>query len=287
MLPGVTAQHLMYGMIATSVVVMVGTSWALYDTDVKLPKPEPLPAEGKDNPINTLSQNSSYFTGLVTEDAKKYKLEGVTVATLKKANPLFTEFSGDQVLTRKAPLETDHLKLQVLNKHVAVGEEGNQIRMPHVILSITNKTEKHLAYKVLTTVEGECGKKGILAHNGIVLKPSEEIKRTECMPRKDAKLHVKKVSVLEVSSLGYYYLSRLDPQNLQYEARTFEGHLQNPHFNQCKIPVPWRRIKSALARGAKWYDVVDFYSRHTCDQYSFFPEYRWSPKGPETLPVAQ
>ena len=287
MLPGVTTQHLYGGMIAVCALVMIGGSWSFYDIAGPLPPPDTsrLVDPNKDKVVAGLRADSEHFKGLVTEAAKKYKLEKFDYQTLKKGNLLVTEFSGDQELKKKAPLETDHLKLQILTKQVEVGEEGNSLRMPHLVLSITNKTDKHLAYMVTTKVAGECRKSGFLAHNAIALKPQEELLRTECLPRKKATLHVTRVSVMEISPLGYYFVSRLDPQKLQYEVRTYEGHLQNPHFSQCKISLPWRRVQAALRGGAKWYDIIDYYSRHTCDEYSYFAEYRRTDDGPKSLPV--
>jgi hypothetical protein len=34
-----------------------------------------------------------------------------------------------------------------------------------------------------------------------------------------------------------------------------------------------------------WRDVVDFYARHNCDEYSFFPAYRWRRSADEPLPA--
>ena len=287
MLPGVTTQHLYGGMIVVSALVMVGASWSFYDISGPLPEPDKskLAALARDNVITGLRADSEHFKGLITDAAKKHKLKNFNYQSLKKGNSLVTEFSGDQEIKKKAPLETDHLKLQKLTKVVKVGEEGTSVGMPTIVLSVTNKTDKYLAYMVKTTVEGECGKKGFMSHNAIALKPQETLLRTECMPRKKATLHVNKVTVMEIAPLGYYFVSRLDPQNLQYEPRTYDGHLQNPHFSQCKIALPWRRVQAALKGGAKWYDIIDYYSRHTCDEYSFFAEYRRTDEGPKSLPV--
>lgn len=284
-LPGVTSQHLVAVMGALCVIVILGGSWSLYSYDQSLPPPGRLPMGVRANPITRLSYKDSYFSGLVDQDIKNYKLEGFTLKDLRAGNPKFAEFSGDQTLKANASLETDHLTLKLTTKKVPVGEEGNQIRLVHLLLSITNKTDKHLAYRVDTKVVGACGKKGVLPHNAIVLKPQQAIVRTECMPRKRAQLHIKRVEVMELSPLGYHYVSRLDPQPLKYDPRTSEGHVRMPEFKQCKIPLPWRAIGPALERGeVQWYDVVDFYSRHNCDEYSFHTGYQWRAKGPAELP---
>jgi len=274
-------------MLVLSALVMVVGSWSFYDTSGPLPEPDKsrLVQQAQKKVVADLIADSEHFKEQVTKAAKAYKVADFDYQSLKKGNVLVTEFSGDQELKKKAPLETDHLKLQVLTKQVEVGEEGTSLRMPHLSLSITNKTEKFLAYMVKTEVDGECKPKGALAHNAIALKPSETLVRTECLPRKKASLHIKKVSVMEISPLGYHFVSRLDPQSLQYEARTYAGHLLNPNFSQCKLPLPWRRVQAAIRNGTKWHDIIDFYSRHSCDEYSFFSEYRRTDKGPKSLPV--
>lgn len=286
-LPGVTTQHLWGGMLVVSTLVMVGGSWSFYDTSGPAPKPdESRLVEPTKSALETRFRGDSVqFKGLITEAAKFHKLEAFDYKAFKKGNPLVTEFSGDQEIKKKAPLETDHLKLQVLTKVVKVGEEGTSVGMPTIVLSITNKSDKHLAYMVKTRVKGECRDKGVIAHNAIAIKPQETLLRTECQPRKKAALHVTRVTLMQISPLAFFFVSRLDPQNLQYEERTYAGHLQNPDFKQCKFPAPWRRVKAGLKAGAKWYDIIDYYTRHTCDEYSFFSEYRRSEKGPQSLPV--
>ncbi|MBW2736947.1 MAG: hypothetical protein JRH20_31580, partial [Deltaproteobacteria bacterium] len=93
-----------------------------------------------------------------------------------------------------------------------------------------------------------------------------------------------KIEVLEVTRLGYHYISRLTPLRLQYSKRTAVGH-DYQGLRPCRL-IPWRAIKSGLQGGdMRWYDVLDFYARHSCAEYTFFNTYRWSAKGPNALPV--
>jgi hypothetical protein len=226
-----------------------------------------------------------YYRSLVEEDAKKVGLPKDQTKALWGANAYFAEFSGSQLLKVGASLETTHLRLQAVSDKVWVGEEGQGYRTEHLVLQLANRTDKYLAYRVLTEVSGRCRGKGILSHNAFALKPSEEIRRTECILTRESHLTVKRVEALEISPLGYYYVSQLDPQGLRLDARTSEGHQTPPQLGPCRL-IPWRRIQHVLERGeAVWYDVLDFYSRHGCNEYTYFLGYRWSEKAPRKLPV--
>jgi hypothetical protein len=182
-------------------------------------------------------------------------------------------------------LETTHLALTATSEKVWVGEEGQGYRTEHLLLKIVNRSDRHLAYRVITEVAGKCGSKGIVNHNAIALEPKEELTRTECIENGAGPLTVKRVEVLELSPIGYYYVSQLDPAALQYERRTAEGHQGPSPFAPCRL-VPWREIEGGIKRGdIHWYDVLDFYSRHSCDEYTFFPSYRMLKADPKRLPL--
>ena len=80
-------------------------------------------------------------------------------------------------------------------------------------------------------------------------------------------------------------MSQLDPLRLRFDRRTSEGHQGPAALAVCGI-LPWRDIEAAFQhRRATWVDVIDFYSRHTCEEYSFFDGYRRLEKEPIKLPV--
>jgi hypothetical protein len=49
---------------------------------------------------------------------------------------------------------------------------------------------------------------------------------------------------------------------------------------ECSF-VPWRDIQASAEQAhTGWADVIDFYARHNCDEYSFFRGYkRWTAPG--------
>ena len=89
-----------------------------------------------------------------------------------------------------------------------------------------------------------------------------------------AGLEEAKVEVMEIPSLSYHYLCRLRPVVLLHEERITAGHHAG-RGRPCD-PIAWADIKAgAEAKQVDWADVVDFYARHSCDEYNFYRGYRF------------
>jgi len=268
-----------------ALVFILGATALLYPT-YDLPEPKIPPKKV----VNTLVlarkvQSGGGYGKVVRKDAKEWGIDrdDVTDKIMKKGHPYFSEFSGDMALEIGKSFETDHLKLSVKTEKIELGEEGMAIATDHMIMEIENKTDKYLAYQVRTTIEGKCASKAVFAQNALGIKPKETIRRTECLPNGPGELRILKVEVMELTQLGYYYVSRLDPERLFMDPRSTEGH-QIPMDKTCNV-LPWRAIHQAVKKGgAGWRDVIDFYARHNCDTYFFYPSYRYKEEGLETLP---
>ncbi len=284
-LPWLKPQVLFLALTGLSLVIMIVATCNFYSSSGPLPPPRPAPPLPEKSAVTSYRYKDGFFRALLDESAKKVKLGKPQVAGIWKRNAYFAEFSGAQALRPGGTLETTHLKLELLSEKIWVGEEGQGYRTEHLVLRITNRSEAHLAYRVLTEVSGRCSGKGIVTHNAIALRPSESVSRTECIENGASPVTVKRVEVLEVSPLGYYYVSQLDPARLTYDRRTSEGHQGPAGLPPCRL-LPWRLIEAELKRGeTKWYDVLDFYSRHSCDEYTYFAGYKWLEKDPKKLPV--
>ncbi len=155
-----------------------------------------------------------------------------------------------------------------------------------MVLTITNRGGKPVAYRVETAVDRpeKCGSKGAIAHNAVALAPSETAERTECLWHPGAMITVSKIEVLELEQpISFVYVSRLVPTQVLLDERTSAGHEPAAGSKPCLF-VPWREIQTAAkGNNASWADIIDFYARHNCDEYSFWIGYRrWM--SPGTLP---
>lgn len=258
------------------IVISIGTCTA-YDTSGPLPPPGPPPRLAETATVMSYRYKEGFYRAQLDEDCQKVGLEKIEPTTLLRANSYGVEFSGSQRLRIGRKLNTSSLRLRLVRRRLWIGEPGEGLRAWHVVLQITNKTNKHLAYRVKTRVKGECDPKGVIDHNAVALKPKQRQSRTECVLRRSSRsLVVTRVEVFELRPLGYHYVTRLDPAELKFDERAASGH-DFGELGPCKL-VPWRAIGDGMAQDkVHWRDVVDFYSRHNCDEYTFHVGYKWSP----------
>jgi hypothetical protein len=276
------------GACAALVVIALAASRFLKSEPPPPPPPPPPPTEN--TVIGVLRYTEGFYKASLDDDFKKFGLKPVPLAELTLPLAYSDELKEARKLKPdRDSLETAHLKLAThTRKEWASTADGQGFRYEHIILEITNKTDKPLAYRIDTTVDHpeKCRSKGSIPHDAIALKPGEKIERTECLWHPGAMLTVKSVETLELSDLGYFYVSQLTPSQVLVDARTSLGHVVPKGAKQCPF-VPWREIQAAAQTGTSWADVIDFYARHNCSEpgnYSFYTGYkRWT--APGTLPA--
>ena len=146
-----------------------------------------------------------------------------------------------------------------------------------VTLAITNLEKSDLAYNVVTTPSvgvGLCNSVRPLPINAMVINKGGSELRTECGFRDGMSIILTKVETVEVGTLSAYYLSEVPPTLVGIEERLARGH----HGVEAKEPctaVISQVVRSGIDRGdIGWRDLVDFYSRHRCQSYSFPSTYR-------------
>jgi len=284
LLDRITPMHLALGLGAIALLSMILGTCAAYSNDAALPPPLPAPPKTETEAVLSYRFKESFYRALVDEDCDKLKIGRTDLATLKQPNAHRTEFTGAQRLSVGRRLSTTSLSMQAVKKRLWIGEEGQSLRAPHLVLRITNSTDRHLAFRVKTKADAACRNKGVLPHNALALAPGQRVSRTECMLRSAKSVVVENVEVLELTPLGFHYVSRLDPERLHLDARATEGH-DFAGQKACRL-LPWRAIRAGLERGTtQWVDVIDFYSRHNCDEYTFSVDYRFARDGLDILPV--
>jgi len=249
-----------------------------------LPKPPPPPEQL----INSVLKFSEpIYRALVEQDGRRYQVRIPSLDELKQPIPYFDEIQGKRRLRPGKPVKTRHLTITLSVEKQQATVDGNAFRADHLTLQIENNTPKYLAYRVGTQVLGrrQCLSKGEIAHNAIVLAPHEKIRRTECLYNKGSQVELLGVEVMEVEPLSAYYLSRLAPSLVLYDARTSAGHVPMAQ-PLCRQTVNWQEIQRGVEQNKfDWVDMMDFYARHSCDEYAFFDSYRYRDSAELPLPA--
>lgn len=254
--------------------------------------PPPAPPRPKPPPVDQTSAamkfSATLYRALLEQDANAFGIPVVHPEEMARPFPYFQEGGGgEHKLKVGGSMQTPHLRLSLIVRKEAGSMEGQAYSADHLVLRIDNLTGKTLAYRVETAVPDEerCASKGVIAQNAIVLFPNQSVSRTECFFRADQRITIKSIEVMEVPRLSGYYLSRLVPGLVLYSARTSAGHAP-PKGGPCPQNFSWRDIRDGADRGEfGWRDVIDFYGRHSCAEYVFFPAYRFRTTAAAPLPA--
>jgi len=256
--------------------------------------PPPAPERPRPPPPISAMLNSElrfspvYYRSQLEQDAKAFGLPPVSWDEITQPNPYFDELKKKQRLRVKAPIETRHLRisLEIGKTPTIVG--GQSMNADHLILRIENRTPLYLAYRVQTSVPDKkrCSNKGEIPHNAIAIAPNQTILRTECFYRKEEVVDVNRIEVIELPALSAFYVSRLPLNSTLYDPRTFTGHVGFRARDTCQQTFSWREIKEGIdQKEFEWRDVLDFYARHNCNEYSFYKTYRYRTDANAPLPA--
>jgi hypothetical protein len=249
------------------------------------PPPAPKAARVEQSATASMHFTEKYYQSLLQDDAKQLGIPAPTVSAMAAPLTYANELDQPHLLSPKKGsnvLETDHLRIGVkVTKEWAKTGAGDGIRSDHLVLIITNKSSRPLAYRVNTSLDDQDSVVAVAAlpHNAVALAPGETITRAEGLARPKTMLSVDRVQIVELTPLGYYYVSRLLPSQLFLDDRTSKGH-EPPKGKPCQF-VPWREVRNEGSdKKVGWADVIDFYARHNCDEYTFYREYRrWTQPG--------
>ncbi|HJX65637.1 MAG TPA: hypothetical protein VJ860_16990 [Polyangia bacterium] len=276
---------LLAGAIAIGVGVFVLHSASAPQATPERPRPPP--------PVSMMVNSDMrfspvYYRTQLEQDAKAFGIPAPAWDDITQPNPYFDELKEKQHLRIKAPIETRHLRVSLEIGKIASVLEGQTMGADHLILRIENRTPLYLAYRIQTSVaeKRKCANKGEIPHNAVAIAPNQTIMRTECLYRRDEAVDVNRIEVVEMPALSAYYVSRLPPNATLYDPRTFSGHVGFRGHDGCQQTFSWREIKEGVdQKQFEWRDVIDFYSRHNCSEYSFFKTYRYRTDTNAPLPA--
>lgn len=278
---------LLLACLGVSAVVIFGGVIALYDVSPPPAPPLPQPPPPVHQMMPELKFSQPIYQALLEQDAKKFQVSSPSIAELQAPIPYYDEIRGRRPLKVGKPVDTRHLKIQLAVEKRQALIDGQTFRADHLVLTIENRTDSYLAYRVVTQVpkNQKCQNKGDIPHNAIVIGPKQTLARTECLFRDANSVDLLSVEVMELGPLSATYISRLPPTLVLYDARTASGHV--PLAGElCPQTFSWREIRDGVEHNEfDWKDVMDFYARHNCDEYAFFRTYRYRTDATAPLPA--
>src|SRR3989339_620437 len=198
----IAPKHLSLALFIFSGWVMIGTTWSLYGSEESLPPPRKMEEEAPEKAsLKTLRYKEFFYRSQIESDAKKLKIQPPTLESLHAGAPHFIDYRGSFLLKGTESFDTPHLFLEAGQEKHAMGEEGSSLSAMHLTLNLTNKTDRYLAYRVITKAPGKCARKGAFKQNAIAIAPKQKISRSECLLFGSKGIMIKFVEVLEISEL--------------------------------------------------------------------------------------
>lgn len=231
-------------------------------------------------------QDDRSFRKSLVADAKAFGVRAPSVKKLRAAQRYKRLLRKPQRLKVGKRVRKGVVELKALSEAVRYKRQGAFVKSRHTVLSITNRGKTPIAYNLEATAanRGRCEVKGTRPHNAIALGPKETAKVTICAGT--SPVQVTKLEILEISSLGYHYLSQVPPKAFGLEASRASAHVIPGRRSSC-AKVPQGAIFKALREGTtRWDDVADFYSRHDCRRFQMPVGYRRARRKISRFPVS-
>ncbi|MCB9555690.1 MAG: hypothetical protein H6707_06265 [Deltaproteobacteria bacterium] len=271
LLPLMTPLRLGIGLAVLSIALMIWLTAAALRSANQLPDPGPAPERQLTGSL-AAKHAAADFRDAVTERARQAGMPGFPLEELAAATHFRREFSGRQLLKGGKKLTTHSLQLSAHRRKIWVGLEGQRVRLMHILLIVKNRTNRPLAYRIITRASRSCDKRAILRHNMFALGPREQLVRAECTG--SGPFVVQRIETLSLSRLGYHFVSRLSPDAFGLSSALNDAHITGK-LPPCRL-LPQRLLARTLAQDANgWRDIIDFYARHDCDRYNFYAGYHW------------
>jgi hypothetical protein len=221
----------------------------------------------------------------VLEDAKALGVAISGVEPIYAAQAHVVELQEPVVLGPGKSWSSERLEVSAATDKVKYQKHGATVSARHSIAVVKNISDAPLAYhvRVSSDARGRCDVHGARQHNAMALMPGEKAEIVVCAG--GGKIRVLHAETLQISELGHRYLSRVPPRAAGVGSLSSHAHAPPKGSKLCET-VDVAGLSLAIREGtARWVDIVDYYSRHSCDRFRFFPAYRHTGQPLAKLPV--
>jgi hypothetical protein len=130
---------------------------------------------------------------------------------------------------------------------------------------------------------GRCEVRGARTHNAMALMPDERAEVVVCAG--GGGIQIDRLEVLEITELGYRYVSQIPPAAVGHDGTTTGSHRPDSPSTPC-TQLDTGLLSTSIREGkARWVDVIDFFSRHNCHRHALPETYRLAERPLPALPA--
>ena len=198
---------------------------------------------------------AEHFAFELSEDLSKFGLVEMTPEELGQKNQwrILVEGAEPADIKRGKTFFGDGVSVKATTSKVRYTKGGVSVKSVHAVAVVKNTGATPLAYRIVLEplTSGRCEVKGTRGHNAVALMPGEEAEIVVCAG--SSGISVRALEVMEVSPVGFYYLSMLPPQA---QSSPFGRSHVPPRGPQCgNVPAPGSRARSGRidSHGGTWW----------------------------------
>jgi hypothetical protein len=224
------------------------------------------------------------FVTALAQDVTKHALGSTSIEELEASAKFFHVVSEQKELAPGGRIDDEHVSVVASVEKVTYQKGGASIRADHSVVTVKNVSSRPIAWfgRFSSVDRGRCEARGARRHNTNALWPNEEAQVPVCAG--SGGVVVEDLRVLELTNVGYVYLSQVPPQTFGYDENRSQSHTPPRGVTRCAL-VPATQIANRIKNGDwKWEDVADFYARHNCQRHQIPNDYVMAKDGIK-LPV--
>lgn len=240
-----------------------------------------------EDPAHVAARDARAYQAGVMEDAARFEIDAFDIEILYEPNTHAIELRDAEVLQPGQSWSSKHLTVRAKREKVTYQQHGATIAASHVVAEIENVGDVAVAYnlRVRSKERGRCDVRGLRTHNAVALAVGEKASIVVCAGR--GAISLEHVEILELSPLGYHFVSAVPAEALGIDPVTAQAHRPPASSPSCDA-LDVQSLSATLRDGrARWVDVADFYSRHNCTRWQYVPAYRHATARLPHLPVTR
>jgi hypothetical protein len=219
--------------------------------------------------------SEAFYQTRVDEAVEKHGLSKPELASLREPNTFYQPItlSDPKLVAPGSSLREAGLELAIVVDTIAVERRGMRTKTQQTMARVRNVGDKPLAYWIdMRSRSSDCGVRALTHYDALVLLPDETAEISVCSGSHE--VEVIDMRVLELTELGAVWVDKLPPQALGLDDVAVRSHAPGSGVEVC-TEMPVAEFARLLKSGdSQWEDIIDFYSRHDCDHYRWWPGYK-------------
>lgn len=230
--------------------------------------------------------SAEYYQTRIDEAVERYELTATSREQLLEPNAFFHVASpGDtRSISPSATLREAGLEIRIKVEDIDVERRGIRTKNTHTLALVKNVGKKPLAYFLqMRSRAGDCSMRALTHYDAMVLMPAEEAEISVCAGSHE--VEVTELRVLEITELGAVWVSKLPPQAVGLDDVSARSHAPGSGIDVCSAMPALDFATRIKNNETEWEDIVDFYSRHDCEHYRWWPGYKRAADRLAALPV--